>query len=240
MLNFIVAELQIEVIMNKLMIWDIDGTLIQNAQLGKTAWNKTFFELYGIKDGFENISMAGKLDTAIIKEAYDVHHLIGKNKDAFFDLYCSNLAEDVKNRNSLWAAPGILSLLKTLRTITCFYNSLGTGNIERGARIKLSRDNINEYFAVGGFGDFERERWELIENAITNSSKHFGIEFSKSDIFVIGDTPKDIECGKKLGVKSIGVATGQFSVEQLRDCAADFVFQNLLDNEKFIEVINNV
>ena len=223
--------------MNTLLIWDIDGTLLQSNGLGHRPWDKAFYELYGIPDGFKDINMAGKLDTAIIKECYKLHDIEGKNEEAFFERYCYNLAEDVKHDNFLTAAPGIPSLLKTLKAKGSIYSSLGTGNIERGARIKLSTDNMNDYFAVGGFGDEEKERWEVISDAIENSVKHFGINFEKSNIFVIGDTPRDIACGKKLGVKSIGVATGSHSVEQLRDCEADYVFENFVDNERFVEVV---
>lgn len=225
-------------VLKYLLIWDIDGTLIRIKGLGKKAMNITFMELYGISDAFNKINMAGMLDAVILKTIYDMYHIDAAKRDsaAFFKRYCEVLDELFKQISFSVACAGVPELLAALDEAGCFCNVLGTGNIERGARIKLSVDGLNKLFPTGGFGDEEMERWQLVEKAVANACKHFKIQFDSSNIFVVGDTPKDVACGKKLGFKTIAVATGPFSTAELHECGADFVFEDLNDKDKFLRI----
>ncbi len=222
--------------MDKLLIWDIDGTLIQGREIGRRSMDIAFFDLYGIESGFKLIDMAGRIDAVILSDAYKFHNISNKDSKAYFDRYSIILNQEVKKLNAPIEAPGILSLLEAINPKPDFYCVLGTGNTERAARIKLSYHDMNKYFTTGGFGDNEQERWQVILEAINNAKSYFTINFTSENIYVIGDTPRDIECGKKIGVKTIGVATGYFTTEQLKDCCADYVFDDFLDMEKFFKI----
>ena len=222
--------------MKYLLIWDIDGTLIQTRGLGKKAMNIAFLELHRVENAFQNIKMSGMLDPVILETAYELHriNMADRNSINFFNRYIQILEALFREHNRSIACAGVPELLATLDKTGCFYNVLGTGNIERGARIKLSVDDLNRFFPTGGFGDEETERWRVIEKALVNARNHFKIEFENKNIFVIGDTSKDIACGKKLGTRTIAVATGSFSCTELHEYNPDYVFENLKDTENFL------
>jgi phosphoglycolate phosphatase len=225
--------------MNKsqiLLIWDIDGTLVLARGGGRRAMDKAFLEIYGIDNGFEGIDMAGRLDALILKDAYALHNITNIDSDYYFNVYCKHLKKDMDNLSEPIDAPGILELLPKLSSFGNFYNVLGTGNVEPAARIKLKKHDMNRFFPTGGFGSREADRWQIIEEAIFNAEQHFNLNFEKENIYVIGDTPRDIECGKKLGIKSVGVATGMYSVEDLQKCDPDFVFEDFLDTDRFLDI----
>lgn len=222
--------------MNNLLIWDIDGTLIQSRRVGKRAMDRTFLELYGVENAFSNVDMAGRLDSLILRDAFKLHGIEDESCEAFFDRYCIYLKEEVESQACPFAVAGVPELLTVLQSKSNFYNILGTGNIEKGARIKLANDDLNKFLATGGFGDEPLERWQVIEKAIANACSFFNTDFEKYRIYVIGDTQKDIECGKKLGTKTIGIAKGPYSTGELKDFGADFAFDDLTDIQSFIDV----
>lgn len=222
--------------MGYLLIWDIDGTLISTKGVGMKAMSMAFHELYNIKDAFKGVNMAGMLDAVIMKNVYAHHNIKDADVTVFYRKYSKILEQEVKKLDYSITCPGVKALLEALEGTGCFHNVLGTGNIEKGARIKLERDNLNRYFPTGGFGDKEMERWQIIQEAVVNAHNHFNCEFESENIYIIGDTPRDMECGKKLKAKSIGVATGPYSIRELTDCGADHVFENLLDTQAFLGV----
>jgi len=222
--------------MRYLLIWDIDGTLIRTKGTGKNAMSAAFLELYGIENAFREINMAGMLDSVIMKKTYQAHNIANADVSKFYDRYCEILKDEIDKLQYSIACPGVKALLEKLENEGSFCNVLGTGNIERGARIKLLPDDLNRFFPTGGFGDEEIERWQVIEKAVANARNHFNRSFENSDIFIIGDTPRDIECGKKLNTKTVGVATGPHSTDELSSCGADFVFENLMDTRAFLEI----
>jgi len=222
--------------MGFLLIWDIDGTLIQGRGMGRRAMDRAFLDLYGIPGGFNGINMAGGLDSLILCDALSCHGIENRNHTEFFNKYCEHLRDEVQKLNDSVASPGVIALLELLNKNGGFCNALGTGNIEKGARIKLEIDGLNRFFPTGGFGDEPMERWQVIEKAIFNSTVYFGTGFESENIYIIGDTPKDIECGKRLSVKTIGTATGPYTMQQLADCGADFVFSDLSDVHAFLEI----
>jgi len=220
----------------RLLVWDIDGTLINAGGLGRRAMDMAFFDLYGIPEGFREINMAGMLDAVLLDQAYRLHGVCGRDPAEFFNRYAKILAGEVRKLNRPVAAPGIPALLKRLENCPGFHHVLGTGNIEAAARLKLSLDRLNGYFPTGGFGSELAERWQVIRTAIERARQHFGRSFHPSGIYIIGDTPRDIQCGKILGVKTVGVATGSYTCEQLAGCGADFVFTDLSDHEAFLRI----
>ncbi|MCX8130768.1 MAG: HAD hydrolase-like protein [Clostridia bacterium] len=220
----------------KLLIWDIDGTLIQGRGIGRIAMDKAFFELYGIDSGFKGIEMAGRLDAAIVGDAFKLHGISDSDQNIFFSTYCRHLEYEVARLPGTIAAPGIIRLLELLLNEKNFFSILGTGNIEKGARIKLEKEKMNRFFPTGGFGGSRLERWQIIQEAIHNAQDYFDMEYIPENIYVIGDTPKDIECGKKLDIKSIAVATGMYSVQELQAYEPSYVFEDFTDTESFLKI----
>ena len=222
--------------MNYLLIWDIDGTLIKGNGIGRRMMDKAFEEMYGIKDAFRDINMLGMLDYNIMQEAYRLHNLDGCDMPAYFERYCQCLREEVDSLKSPLAIEGIKELLEVLKEKKVFYNALGTGNIECAARAKLSKDGLNVYFPIGGFSEGETLRWKVIEKAAILSHRHYGVDFNGESIYVIGDTPKDIECGKILGTHTIGIANQSYSAQQLYDCGAEHVIEDYTDVTGFLKI----
>ncbi len=221
-----------------LLIWDIDGTLIHSRGVGRRAMDLAFAELYNIPEGFSQIDMAGRLDAVILSEAYRYHGFENQDPGVFFSRYCEILEAEVQKSEASFALSGIMELLETLNRQEGFYNVLGTGNIERGARIKLEKDGLNRYFSTGGFGNTPTERWQVIQKAVENSCSLFNRDFANDRIFIIGDTPRDMECAKRLGTKAIGTATGPYTVSELMDSGADYAFGDLTDTEAFLRIFS--
>ncbi|QZY53751.1 HAD family hydrolase [Crassaminicella profunda] len=221
-----------------LMVWDIDGTLINGKGCGRAAMEKAFYKLFGRERAFEDVRMAGRLDAMIVKDAFFKHTIIDGDKKLFFDTYCKILEEILKRKEYIEILPGVKNILAYNSKEHKFFHALGTGNIERGARLKLEVHDLNQYFLVGGFGDEEVERWEIIQRAIQRAQKVHEIKYHKENIYVIGDTKLDIECAKILGIKSIAVATGGNSVEELKTHSPDYLLENLEDKNKFLKIFD--
>ena len=223
--------------MNFLLVWDVDGTLVNSKGLGKKSMNKAFLEIFGIEKALDKIDMAGRLDYTIIKKALFENQISISNYNRLFEKYYDFLKIELAGVSSI-ACPGIVSTMKELKCKGTIFNALGTGNIELGARLKLSVDKLNSYFPIGGFGNEEYERWEIINHAIEKSMLFYDIDFKKENIFVIGDTGRDIFSGKKIGVKTIGIASGNTSSFELGKLEPDYLFENLLLYEDFLKVFN--
>jgi phosphoglycolate phosphatase-like HAD superfamily hydrolase len=222
----------------KLILFDIDGTLIHTGGAGTTSLDKAFYSLFGIKDAFRDMSMAGKTDRQIMKQGLQSHNLPFKdgNVEALTESYLSNLKVEIQNPNRRFQ-PGIQEILRILRDQD-YPLGLLTGNLEAGARIKLNPFGLNEYFPDGAFGSDHEDRDMLLPIAIRKFGER-GFEFTPEQCIVIGDTPRDVQCARVHGAPSIAVATGPYSKESLLRTRADMVFDSLEDVERCMEFISN-
>ena len=187
----------------------------------------------------QGISPHGKTDPAIAREILRVR--LGKDATeangeirSILNAYLLFLKEEVQTSLKYRVLPGINSILDEMSTRSDVALGLATGNLEAGARIKLDRGGLNRYFAFGGFGSDDlpkpargaqsdsEDRTELVRKAADEAAARCGKTILSCDIFVIGDTPLDIDAGKRAGFKTVGVATGSYSIEQLLDCGANF------------------
>lgn len=212
----------------KFILFDIDGTLIDAGKAGTRSITRAFYELFSIEDAFTDITLAGKTDIQIIKEAL-VFYGLSIEDSLLHDLlsrYLKNLKNEANNGRG-HAKPGVKELLHTLNTLHECVLGLLTGNVEQGARIKLSTFGLNEYFSVGAFGDDNEDRNLLLPIAVEKLRKIQNINISFSDCIVIGDTPSDVECSKPYGATSIAVATGPYSYDLLLQTGADYVLHDL-------------
>jgi phosphoglycolate phosphatase-like HAD superfamily hydrolase len=137
-------------------------------------------------------------------------------------MYVTILPEEVQ-RSEYTILPGILQFLEDFHGHSKLTFGLATGNVERGARIKLDRGNLNRFFPFGGFGSDAESRTELIRRAAENGIQHAGVLFHPDNVFVIGDTPRDIVAGREAGFQTVGVAAGDYSIQDLEEAGADLV-----------------
>ena len=211
--------------MAKLFLFDVDKTLVDSRGAGSRAMTAAFAQLFGIDDGFAGIAFAGRTDTAIFRDAFDVHSLDGdfptllaRFQEAYSSMLPGTLAEV-----QACALPGVRELLVGLQAAPGAFLGLATGNFREAARLKLGRFGLYDFFLAGGYGDDSEDRAEVVTVAIERLVSASG-EHGPRDVYVIGDTPLDIAAAEANGARSIAVATGFFTVDQLTAAGADLVF----------------
>jgi len=212
----------------KLVLFDIDGTLLDSGGAGTKALNLAFEEVFSIRDAFRGIAMAGKTDIQILKEGLRGNGLDSENGDiaVLCDSYIRNLTVEIENpRRHL--KPGVRESLAILAGLDDVILGLLTGNIEAGARIKLDPFGLNSFFSFGAFGNDNEDRNMLLPVAIERLKRLYGREVEFKGCVVIGDTPRDVECAKVHGAAAIAVATGPYPYESLVRSGADMVLMNL-------------
>ncbi len=225
--------------MKKLILWDIDGTLIVSGRAGIHSLERAFEKLHGRKPDFSQLDVFGRTDKWIAQQVLAHHDLPAnpENVHAYLEAYLTVLHEEVRARPGR-LLPGILELLETLHHRPDTAQGLLTGNLQRGARIKLEHYKVWHYFAFGAFGDDSPIRNELGPHALRRAKERHAFEFAPERTFVIGDTPHDIECGKIIGAKTIGVATGKYSVPDLLAHQPTAAFTDFADPAAFLRVID--
>lgn len=213
----------------KLLLFDIDGTILITNGAGTRAANRAFEKLLGPKDAMAGIDAAGKTDRLILREMF--RNTLSRNytEDEALEIfreYASCLEEEVANCE-VDVMPGIPYLLTALSTREDILLGIATGNIEHGAWTKLKRAGLQTHFSIGGFGSDSENREALIRMAIERAGAHErgGLGFEK--VFVIGDTPFDIVHGRAAGAVTVAVATGRYTAEELAEHGPDYLFENL-------------
>ena len=200
-----------------------------------------FEEVFGIADAIQGVSMAGRTDAWILNDAVAAHgippdspHLV-----RFREVYVRHLTSELEkpgvNRKGLM--PGVRELLDALAARDDVYLALLTGNYEAGARLKLEYFDLWKYFPCGAFGDDAPHRNVLVPKALARVEACEGLTFAPGDTVVIGDTPLDVECAAHVGARSLAVATGSYSVEDLRAAGADAVLEDLSDIEGVVRIV---
>jgi phosphoglycolate phosphatase-like HAD superfamily hydrolase len=226
----------------KIHLFDIDGTLIHSGGSGKHAMEAAFEEIYGIANGLENVLLAGQTDPKILLDAFQKHNLIWKDGqiEKFKERYFIHLAEDMQRpRPKRRIMPGFPQLLDKLKKMPDVHIGLLTGNWIRGAEIKLHYFDLWKYFEFGAFGDDEMDRNKLVPHALRRAEEKFGIRPQRDRVYVIGDTPRDIQCARPHGATAVAVATGEYSVEELRAEKPDFLFADFSELEKVLEIFRS-
>jgi phosphoglycolate phosphatase-like HAD superfamily hydrolase len=216
-----------------LLLWDIDGTLISTGRAGVEALQQALLNDFGIIDDLGDIEIAGRTDTAITADICRKHQQHLFTGSDLLEAYLEHLPLVLPKKNGQ-IFPGIKDILNWSHDHTEVHNALLTGNVKKGAYIKLGHYQLAEYFEFGAFGDDSIDRNKLgpiaLERARSFLKKDFHIEYT----WIIGDTPRDIDCARALGCKVLAVATGRYSVEQLQQHEPDLVLPSLSDHKSVI------
>jgi phosphoglycolate phosphatase len=222
----------------RLLLWDIDGTLISTGAAGHRAIERATAERFGGTGDLDGVEIAGRTDTGI------AHQILAKYGEpiteesmrAFLDIYLDLLAQELP-RSQGQVLPGVLELLKRAENRPETVLGLLTGNLRRGAQLKLEHYQLWHFFAFGAFADDHHDRNELGTFALTRAHEATGQEFLPEQVDVIGDTGHDIACGKAFGARTIAVATGSWPRKRLAEYAPDFLFDDLSNADDVIATL---
>ena len=216
----------------RLLLFDIDGTLVDSGGAGIQALKDVLQEQFGISDDLRGVEIAGQTDTGIVRQILQKREIAASNENvsAFLDLYAQFLGRELPLREGTLLA-GVRELLPRLQARSQNVLALLTGNIERGAKLKLEHYGIWNFFEFGAFADDHHDRNELGPFAQRRAREKHAIDFPAEAIDVIGDTPHDIACGKAIGARTIAVATGSFSRAQLAEHQPDELLDDFSDVE---------
>jgi len=225
----------------KVLLFDIDGTLIRAGGAGRLALNAACEELYGKKEACSELSLAGHTDLWNFRRAF-INARGRKPSPAELETlhqkYLSLLPRFVKKalREKTYVLPrGIKGLLKRLSKDRRVLLGLGTGNMERGARIKLEPSGFNAYFLFGGFGSDAFHRPTLLRRAARRAERLAGVPIDGQDVYVIGDTPLDVAAGKKAGFKTVAVGTGFARWSDLVASRPDHIAKDFRGIDKWLQ-----
>ncbi len=225
----------------KLVLFDIDGTLIHPGNGAKRALSKTILKNFGIKIKVTYENTAGKTDRWIIKdillESGVEQNIIDEKMGKIIDDYLTFIKEEYNKDNDAKVFEGIFELLEKLNKIENVYLGLLTGNVEHGARIKLSPFNLNRFFPFGAFGSDGMYRDGLVEVALKRAKHLYGISFYGKNLVIIGDTVNDVTCGKKFNAKSIAVVRRPEYLEKVKKAKPDFLFTEFEEIDKVVGAI---
>jgi phosphoglycolate phosphatase len=222
--------------MRRLVLFDIDGTLLSADGAGRRAVHEAMLEVYGGTGPIDAYSFAGRTDPQIVWELLRAdgweRAAVEERFPAMWAAYVRNLRREVE-RTEVRALPGVPALLDRVEGAGVHVVlGLLTGNLAEGAAIKLRAAGIDPArFSVGAYGSDHADRPELPAVAVRRARQATGVEYRGKEVVIIGDTPFDVSCGHHLGVRTLAVATGMHAVDDLRACDPDHVFPDLSDTD---------
>lgn len=226
----------------RLVLFDIDGTLLLSGGAGGRALHKALQQNCGVENGMQGVRPFGKTDPQIIREALKRS---GKEEDfskehleCLFTDYLSLLREEIANSAQFRVLPGARELVSILSRREDWLPGLATGNIEGGAQMKLERAGLSSFFSFGGYGSDAENRADVIRTAIQRGLEVI-VPATAEAIFVIGDTPRDIVHAKEVNVRTVAVATGNYSLSMLRAYRPDLVVESLSPIEPILEFLDS-
>jgi len=221
----------------KIVLFDIDGTLLVTNRAGSTAMHAALAEEFGVTEP-ALVDFAGRTDRGIIGDFFR-HHAVQdteENVARFVAAYLRRLPSALAAQRGR-VLPGVNALIDLLAGRDDVAVGLLTGNLERGARHKLSHFELDTYFAFGGFGDTHRERNDVARAALRAAEAHAAMVIEPSRVIVIGDTQRDIFCARSIGARAVAVATGSDSRERLAGQQPDLLIDDLSDPSVIVSLL---
>ena len=224
-----------------LILFDIDGTLVLTGRAGMRAMNRAVADLVRSDNPMDGVQFAGRTDWSILDDILRKH---GRSMDVpllerLRDRYVEFLAEEIHAPGTgvKDVMPGIRPLLDNLSEREDVWLGLLTGNFIEGARIKLEYFDLWKYFPCGAFGGDAHSRNDLVPIARQRARECGVPEVSPANVLVVGDTPNDVECALVAGATPVAVATGGYSVGQLREHGATITFDDLSNTQAFLDLL---
>jgi phosphoglycolate phosphatase len=218
----------------KVLLFDIDGTLIDAGGAGQAAMEAAMDQQFGARQQVSGISTAGRTDRAIAVDLFEFHGV--EFNDANWARYLSSyfqLLPDALHRHRGDILPGVEALMTLFGGREDLVLGLLTGNFAQGAKLKLGHYGLESHFAFGGFGDHHLDRDDVAREALkTVCAQVPGV--AASEIWVIGDTPSDIRCGRAIGANVLAVATGMFSAAELEEHKPDFCLSDFSQPDEWL------
>ena len=217
--------------MTRLVLFDIDGTLVHTGGAGVKAFSKVFATEFKLPHGTERMKFAGRTDVSLVREFFTLHGIAPnqENFERFFDRYVFWL-DHILAQSQTRECPGIRSFLRDLQALPePPLVGLLTGNIRLGAEIKLRHFGLWDEFTMGAFADDHEDRDQIAHAALQRGTRVLGEKISGDEVVVIGDTTLDIRCGRAIGAKVLAVATGGHEFHQLKAHAPDWVVNDLTE-----------
>jgi len=223
--------------MARIFLFDVDNTLLNSGGAGSRGMNLAFHDLFGIDNGFEGVEFSGRTDSAIFRNGLLLHHIPDGDFPAllarFRTSYLRHLAHTLPETRGQ-VLPGVPVLLRSLSETPGVRLGLATGNFRRGAMMKLEHYGIRPFFRTGGFGEDSELRSEVVARAIRRLGGRPG---GRNPVYVLGDTPIDVEAAKANGAVAVAVTTGTASADELVSAGADAVFPDLGDVASVLGVL---
>jgi phosphoglycolate phosphatase-like HAD superfamily hydrolase len=217
--------------MIRVVLFDIDGTLIQSGGAGERAFARVCETEFGVLNGAARLHFAGRTDPSIVREFFQQHRIepTSENFRRFFHHYLFHL-DQLLGQLEGSVLPGVHELIRELNALPQPpLAGLLTGNIRPGAQLKLSRYQLWTSFRMGAFGDDHEDRNHIAAIARERAGRLLGETPAGEQILVIGDTPRDIECARAIGACSLAVATGRYTLDQLQGEAPTWAVTTLAD-----------
>lgn len=237
----------------KLLLFDVDGTLVLTGGAGVRAMNRAFHEVWGVPDAFRGVRMAGGTDPRLLGEALARHGMAPADGQvaAFERTYLRLLGEEIlrppgtgeasdpHHQMRRWHGPlpGVRALVSALSSRGDVFLALLTGNYSRGARLKLSHFDLWASFRCGAFGEDAAERPALVDVAVARAVALGCPPLSARDVVIVGDTVRDVDCARANGASCVAVATGGDTSETLCAAGADAVFETFEDTQAVITAL---
>lgn len=211
------------------VLFDIDGTILVTGGAGGVAWQRAFEELHGVEANIAEHTDAGMTDPQIAEIVF--REVIGREgtqgeRSKAIGCYLKHLPQAVDESQGYRVMPGIEELLDRLIDAGVLLG-LVTGNIEAAAHIKLARARLNRFFSFGGYGSDSADRTEVTRAALSRGTLVSGGTLADGACIAVGDTPRDVVAGHGAGIGVVGVATGSYSVEELREAGADYALESV-------------
>ena len=225
----------------KLLLFDIDGTLLRSNGAGRRAMKKGLAPVLETENvSIEGVDFGGRTDPQIIQDIIGINGVqeteiaatLPRAMDAYVHAFKQNFSD-----TDVTALPSVVDLIKTLSTLDQLQLALLTGNVQETAYLKLKGIGVNEFFPFGAFGSDNADRYKLPDVALHRALEYNGVKYHGKDIVIIGDTKHDILCGRHLNVFTIAVSTGHYNVEDLRIHNPDVLLDDLSDISGFVELV---
>ena len=225
--------------MRRVAFFDIDGTLMTGGP-AKNAFCGAMIDTFGTVGNVEEVSFGGKTDPQIARELlvgidYSVD-LIEERFPSLWHCYAERLADEL-TQCPMQVLPGVHELLNILKRMDDIGVGLLTGNIARGAQLKLDSAGLTEHFVLGSYGSDHEEREHLSRIALQRARDMWNPALCPENTVVIGDTPRDVDCGLAIGARTLAVATGSFSSSQLAKAGANRVVIDLTDTDEIVSYL---